>query len=82
MVDPATLFSQSSVPRVLWGCVSRATGGRGVLEVKSTVVGVGAVGRVATEPSRVWGEAAGWEGGGSWEADRRGWDCWGGGEGC
>lgn len=58
--DPATLFSHSSVPRVLCVCVG---GGGRVFEVKSTVEGE------ATVPSRIWGFAAGWEGG--W------WGCWG-----
>ena len=55
---PATLFSHSSVPRVL--CVCTGAGGR-LFEVKSTVAG-GMEGSGATAPSRVCGDAVGWEG--------------------
>lgn len=48
-VEPATLFSHSSVPSVL--CVCVGAGGR-LFEVKSTVGG-GIDGRGATAPSRV-----------------------------
>lgn len=48
-MEPATLFSHSSVPRVL--CVCVGAGGR-LFEVKSTVAG-GMEGRGATVPSRV-----------------------------
>lgn len=48
-MGPATLFSHSSVPRVL--CVCAGAGGR-LFEVKSTEGG-GMDGRGATAPSRV-----------------------------